>query len=233
MAIRPIPSASSPPANPVLAGILQAIARQRLAPGAKLNEEAIGKVFGVSRTMVRSALLQLQTRGLVSMQTKRTARVAAPSVKQARDVFAVRRLIEPAVISEVARTATPALLRTLRRYHTDEHRARHGGDRIEATRLAGEFHVVLARHGTNELFTEIVEKTVDQTFLIAVLYQAPGSPPCVKDEHEALIAAIEKRDPIAAARAMREHIDGIESRMLLVEGPAPELDIKSAFAGLV
>jgi DNA-binding GntR family transcriptional regulator len=140
--------------------------------------------------------------------------------------------VDAACPLEVAQTVTPALLRSLRRYHTDEHRARHGGDRIEATRLVGEFHLVLARHGTNKLFADIVEETVDQTFLIAVLYQAPESPPCVKDEREALIAAIEKCDPVASARAMREHIDGFESRMLLVEGPAPELDIKSAFAGL-
>ncbi len=221
------------PKVPVFEGIMQAIARQRLAPGMKLNEEAIGEVFGVSRTKVRAALLQLAARGLVTIGNKRTARVATPSVKEARNVFAVRKLVEPVVAAEIARSVTPELLRILRRFHKDEHRARASGDRIEATRLAGEFHAVLARHGSNALFTEIVEKTVDQTFLIAVLYQAPSSPACVHDEHEAIIGAIEKGDATAAAKAMREHIAGIESRMLLDETLKPAPDIKSAFAGVV
>lgn len=217
----------------VLDGILQAIARQRLAPGTKLSEEALGKIFGVSRTIVRSALQRLHARGLVTMQTKRTARVAAPSVKQAVDVFAVRKLIEPAVVGEVARTATGSLVRALRRLHAAEHRTRQAGDRIEATRLAGEFHLVLARACTNDLMREIVERTVDQTFLIAVLYQAPSAPSCVRDEHEALLAAIEGHDPHRAARVMRDHIAGIQSRMLLEEAPARAIDIRTAFAGLV
>ncbi len=54
----------------VFEGIMQAIARQRLAPGMKLNEEAIGEVFGVSRTKVRAALLQLAARGLVTIGNK-------------------------------------------------------------------------------------------------------------------------------------------------------------------
>jgi DNA-binding GntR family transcriptional regulator len=220
-------------ANPVLDGILQAIARQRLAPGAKLNEELLGEVFGVSRTIVRSALQRLQARGLVSLQVKRTARIAAPSIKQARDVFAVRKLIEPAVVADVARTATPALMRTLRRNHAEEHRTRQAGDRIEATRLAGEFHVLLAQACPNELLREMVERTVEQTFLISVLYQSPATPACVKDEHEALLAAIEKRDPEAAARAMKDHVAGIESRMLLDETAPRDVDIRSAFSGLV
>lgn len=221
------------PTITVFEGMMQAIARQRLTPGMKLNEEALGEVFGVSRTKVRAALLQLASRGLVTIGNKRTARVATPSVKEARDVFAVRKLVEPVVAAEIAGAVTPELLRSLRRCHKEEHRARTSGDRIEATRLAGEFHAVLARHCSNALFTEIVEKTVERTFLIAVLYQAPAAPACVHDEHEAIIGAIKKGDGAAAAKAMREHIAGIESRMLLDNGLKPVLDIRNAFAGVV
>ncbi|MFX6759505.1 GntR family transcriptional regulator, partial [Acinetobacter baumannii] len=39
--------------------IAQAIVAHRLPPGTKLREEALAKVYGVSRTKIRAALLML------------------------------------------------------------------------------------------------------------------------------------------------------------------------------
>ncbi|WP_132531733.1 GntR family transcriptional regulator [Pseudomonas aeruginosa] len=43
----------------VYAHIFDAILEQRLAPGTKLSEEALGEIFGVSRTIIRRALSRL------------------------------------------------------------------------------------------------------------------------------------------------------------------------------
>jgi DNA-binding GntR family transcriptional regulator len=43
----------------IYAEVLAAIFEQRLAPGTKLAEDALGEIFGVSRTMIRSVLQRL------------------------------------------------------------------------------------------------------------------------------------------------------------------------------
>ena len=51
--------------------VVEAILAQKLAPGERLGEQALAENFGVSRTMVREALMQLQARGFVEVQARR------------------------------------------------------------------------------------------------------------------------------------------------------------------
>jgi len=54
----------------------QAIIEQALPPGTKLPEDELGARFGMSRTLVRAALAQLQSEGLVDAPARRTATTA-------------------------------------------------------------------------------------------------------------------------------------------------------------
>ncbi len=48
--------------------IFDAILEQRLPPGTKLSEEAMGEIFGVSRTIIRRALLRLSVEQVVNIR---------------------------------------------------------------------------------------------------------------------------------------------------------------------
>jgi DNA-binding GntR family transcriptional regulator len=74
--------------------VTAAITEHRLRPGTKLGEESLGEVFGVSRTKVREALFQLAKLKLVTMLPARGAFVAQPTVREAREVFGARRILE-------------------------------------------------------------------------------------------------------------------------------------------
>lgn len=219
--------------DPVLEGIREAITRQRLPPGTKLHEEALGGIFKVSRTRIRAALQRLQQTGLVTSGHKQIARVAQPSIKDARDMFAVRRLIEPSVAAEVARAITPATKAALAQLLEAEHTARHAGERMEATRLAGEFHVALAEMAGNGVVTRLIREIVDRTFLVIFMYQAPSAVACVHSEHSQLLDAIGSGDSTQAAAEMLQHIQQIESRMSLEERDEPTVDLRLAFEGIV
>ena len=69
--------------------ITTAIVERRLMPGTKLAEQKIADIFKVSRTLVRQALNQLSRDKLVTLEPARGARVAEPSVDEARQVFEV------------------------------------------------------------------------------------------------------------------------------------------------
>ena len=78
----------------IVAALTKAIVEHRLQPGSKLAEQKLADHFGVSRTLVRHALLQLSQHQLVTLEPARGAFVAAPSADEARQVFAVRRMLE-------------------------------------------------------------------------------------------------------------------------------------------
>jgi DNA-binding GntR family transcriptional regulator len=86
----------------IVQALTKAIVEHRLLPGSKLAEQKLADHFGVSRTLVRQALLQLSQHQLVTLEPARGAFVAAPSADEARQVFAVRRMLE----CEMARAFT-------------------------------------------------------------------------------------------------------------------------------
>ena len=84
----------------IVTSITRAIVEQRLPPGTKLAEQKLADQYGVSRTLVRQALFQLSQRHLVGMEPARGAFLAAPSVQEALQVFAVRRMVGVGVARE-------------------------------------------------------------------------------------------------------------------------------------
>ena len=105
---------TAPPSAESLANDLEkAIHEHRIAPGAKLSEEELGDIYGVSRTTVRAALQALTHRRLIEHQRNRGAFVAQPSVREAREVFEARALLEPQTARAAAERATPADIHAL------------------------------------------------------------------------------------------------------------------------
>src|ERR1700677_4989850 len=74
--------------------IHRAIAERRLLPGSRLVEDQLAEVFGVSRMRIRWVLQSLARDKVVTLHKNRGACVAEPTVKEAKEVFAARRLLE-------------------------------------------------------------------------------------------------------------------------------------------
>ena len=70
--------------------IFDAILEHRLPPGTKLSEEALGEIFGVSRTIIRRALLRLSVEQVVVTRPNRGSVVASPSVDEALQILKAR-----------------------------------------------------------------------------------------------------------------------------------------------
>ncbi|MEC9482925.1 MAG: GntR family transcriptional regulator, partial [Halomonas sp.] len=88
--------------------ISDAIIEHRLRPGARLREDALAEVFGVSRTGIRKILQRLALEHLVTLTPRRGASVTRPTAEEARDVFAARQMVECGVMEAVARRMTAA-----------------------------------------------------------------------------------------------------------------------------
>lgn len=216
----------------VYAHIFEAILEQRLAPGTKLSEEALGEIFGVSRTIIRRALSRLAHEGVVSLRPNRGAVVASPGADEARQIFYARRMIERAITELACLHATPAQIAGLRQMVQDERACFAQGDRAKGIRLSGEFHLKLAEAGGNQTLVGFLRSLVSQTSLIIALYESSNRTHCSDDEHDQVIDAIEARDVERAVGLMMRHMDSVDAKLNLEDDNATD-DLHAVFSHLL
>ena len=210
--------------------IAEAIAAHKLPAGAKLGEEALGEIFSVSRTKIRQALFQLASDKLITLIPGRGAFVTQPTVTEAHEVFAARRMVEAAVLASFIERASSKDMAALKAHITLQQRASEAGNAQTRNQLLGDFHTVLARLAGNSVMAEIISDLVARTSLITLLYQNTRGAIESLDEHRTLMAAIEKRDAKQAVKLMLEHLSDVERGLVLKDDAPLAADLKSALS---
>lgn len=192
--------------QPVYDALHEAIISRRLAPGTKLPEDELGSIFSVSRTVVRSALQALAHDRVVRLERNRGAFVAQPTIKEAREVFDARKLIEPRIAALAARLATPEDIRSLRQHLEDERDVMKSDRSGEAIRLSAHFHLKIARIADHSIFTEILRDLISRSSLIIALYWRSRDTTCKCDAHRNIVEALAAGDGAEASALMKKHI---------------------------
>ncbi|MBO9650686.1 MAG: GntR family transcriptional regulator [Variovorax sp.] len=192
--------------------VVEAILAQKLAPGERLGEQALAENFGVSRTMVREALMQLQARGFVEVQSRRGWFVVEPSPEEARDAFAARRIVEAGILAEAGRPLSK-VIRKLREHIADEKRAIAGADAATRAFLLADFHVCLADQMGHRLLCDVLRDLTARTTLAATLFQSKHEAAQSCAEHTAIVAALEEGDTARARQLMLDHIGNVEEAL--------------------
>lgn len=202
------------PAEIAYEALRRAIIERAIGPGTKLPEDDLGAQFGISRTPVRAVLARLQAEGLVVGGGRRTASVAEPGLGEARQVFEVRRALEREAVRLVAQRWTPALAQRLQQIVDSEQRAHEAGDLRASSRLAGDFHTVLAEMADNFLLARYMSETVSRCSLILAVHAGPHSNECSIREHEDIIRRFGTGKAEEVMAAMDAHIAEIARRAL-------------------
>ncbi|TWD48602.1 GntR family transcriptional regulator [Agrobacterium vitis] len=191
-----------------------AIIDRRLTPGTKLSEAEVGELFGVSRTVVRSALQMLAFEGLINTERNRGAFVSNPSPDEARQVFASRRLIEPGIMAAAVARLTDEDMEAFRKQLEEEslhlHQRGPSARRAEI-KASGDFHLLLAKVAGNVILQKFMDELVARSSLVIALYGGSGASSCGHSEHEEILKAMGQRDAARASALMLHHIDHIEA----------------------
>jgi DNA-binding GntR family transcriptional regulator len=215
-------------ADRVYSAIFDAILEQRLQAGARLSEEALGEIFGVSRTLIRQTLIRLATEGIVTTERHRGAQVKTPSAEDAEQMLSARCLVELEVMRLATLRATPADCRELEQAVAEEAQATKRGDRGTRIRLSGEFHLLLALVAGNKVLFGFLRSLVPLCALAISQYERPDISPCSAEEHAGLLAAIKARDTKRAEKLMRRHLEHIRGRLSFSSRAAPS-DLRDLF----
>ena len=213
----------------IVDALTKAIVEHRLQPGSKLAEQKLADHFGVSRTLVRQALFQLVQKHLVRMEPARGAFVAAPAVDEARQVFAVRRMLEAEMAREFVRTVTPAKIKALKEHVALEKASVNGEDVSGRTELLGDFHVRMAELMGNQVLAQLLGELISRCALITLMYQSASAAAHSNDEHADIVKALAAKDEALAVKLMTQHLLNVEAN-LTFDRKVPTSDISLALS---
>lgn len=205
---------SSTRSFPVYDSLRRAIIEQALKPGVKLPEDSIGETFGVSRTVVRNALVRLDAEGLVDIQPNRGASVAFPTIEEAYDIFNMRQCLEREVMQRLCAMDPAPIVKKLNA-HLAEEQAALGKDDTRSIRLAGEFHILLAELTGSRILARYVNEIVSRCSLILARFAQVHSAACGLEEHAEIVDAIANGDAEKAMSFMHTHLHSVQDRALL------------------
>jgi DNA-binding GntR family transcriptional regulator len=188
--------------------IRQRIFSRELVPGSWIDELQIAKAYGISRTPLREALKVLAAEGLITMKVRRGAYVAEVSEKDLRDMYHLLGLLESDAAAVVAQTASPSDLKKLQSLHSDlEAAAKPGKEKYDKFFEVNEaFHMCLLDLAQNKWRDHMVAdlRKVLKFNRHNSLFKTGRMTEALK-EHQAIMAALLAKDPVATAARMREH----------------------------
>ena len=217
------------PTRSIVEALTRAIVDHRLQPGSKLAEQKLADHFGVSRTLVRQALIQLAQNRLVTLEPARGAFVSAPSTDEARQVFAVRRMLEAEMTRAFVRSSTPARIKSLKDHVAQERAALVSDDAAQRNELLGDFHVRMAELLGNEVLAQILRDLTSRCSLITLMYQSASAAEHSQQEHTQIVKALAARDEDKAVQLMTEHLQHVEES-LAFDRKVPSHDVAMALA---
>jgi DNA-binding GntR family transcriptional regulator len=208
--------------------IWSAIVDHSLPPETRLVESELCEIFGIGRTRMRQVLQQLAHERVVTLTRNRGAMVSKPSVREAREVFAARRLIEASIVETYLESANRKAAKRLQDHVADEEVAWRDNDRRAMLKLSGEFHLVLAEAAGNGILLEVLRDLVSRSSLIIAVYQSPGASPCPPDAHRQLTTMLERRER-GAIKLMIQHLNHVFGDLMLEDRNGAGIDLRTVF----
>lgn len=199
----------------IISSIRSAVAAHRLLPGVQLREVALGKLYGVSRTVVRQALQTLAREGLVDLTPGKIASVAKPTPEEARDTFDLRWAIEQHATQALAKKLTKKDVAALRAHVKLERTAQAAHDAEEVRKLGAGFHILVAQLAGNALLTRTLEQLIARIALILLLYQHDYDEhvDCLQDEHSQFVDLLESGAVAKALKLLQAHLQMVEGSL--------------------
>jgi DNA-binding GntR family transcriptional regulator len=214
--------------------VSDAVVEHRLKPGARLREDALAEVFGISRTGIRKVLQRLALEQLITLTPGKGATVARPSAEEAREIFDARQIIECALMARLAVNITTAQVNELRAMAQHEQQTLQGNEQSAAIKISAAFHGRLAELAGNQALAQFVAQLCSRSSLILAVYGRSGDLGCDCNDHHRLVDLLEIGDSDAAAAFMQKHLHAIENSLVIKEtdGEAPNLnDVFAVYRG--
>jgi DNA-binding GntR family transcriptional regulator len=211
-------------ASRVYLSLKDAILTLTFRPGEILRKPEICTELGVSRSPVAEAVARLAAEGLVDVVPQAGTFVARFSMDEIREGAFLREALELAAVEQVAETITEEQLVLLRRNLRVQEALVQDGDNEGFYELDGQLHELMLSFTGFRRVPLLAESTwLHVNRARRLILPAPGRVAATLEEHQAIVAALEARDPVAARAATRYHLRQLITVLAPLADARPDL----------
>jgi len=194
--------------------------KRNLAPGQFVSQGELCALLDTPLGPTREALKRLEAESLVRLIPQRGIQITDIGVPLIHEAFQFRTILEVAAVRHFVKVAEDAVLDELEGTTQSVLRAFDGGERADARLLDRALQVDWGMHDRivesvgNHIMTTAHRQNFDKIKMIRLHGRSPRFLPLAMEEHLAVIEAMKRRDPEAAATALQQHLKSAERRAL-------------------
>lgn len=193
----------------------------RFHPRERLVEAELAEVYGVKRSAVRAALLELAAEGFVERTPNRGARVRAVSIDEAIEITETRLSLHALVAGKAALGGTDEQRAELQRLLDELRDAVVRDDRDLTVARNAEIFALIRQMGGRETANAIIERLYAQVGSNAFPFRIPERRVASLHEFEAIVDAIVRRDSAGAYAATCTHRDHVLDALRAIRDGRP------------
>ena len=189
--------------------ILLEIFSRKLPPGARIVEAKFAEMLGVSQATVNAALQDLSAQGVVTKILNRSTNVSRYSLKHVQDLFAVRRVLEPAAAAAAAAAVDPEGLAALSNRVSEMRTAAMNRDSARFCLADYSFHQELFQQTENPFLIQACNAIAAAPFaylLCGTAEKLRTDYSALAEDHQAIVDAL-RTGPDTTERVMREMVE--------------------------
>jgi DNA-binding GntR family transcriptional regulator len=199
--------------------LLEAIVSLQLRPGSYVSESELSELIGVGRTPVREAVQRLSIEEFCEVLPRRGILIVPVDLDRQMDIQEMRAQLEPAAARMAAERLSDGEGEELRKL-LSEHQDADDSDETVIADIDETLHVSVAAASKNELMSRTLAPLYAHSRRHWNLQKRRGlkDPAAIRADWDEIVDSICRRDPEAAERTMRSHVEA--GRMaLLGSGP--------------
>jgi DNA-binding GntR family transcriptional regulator len=194
-------------------GIISLLLARELRPGERTSVNSLAARLGLGRTPVKEAITRLETEGVLTVSDRSGTEVNSIDPEQARQLLAIRSLLECFAAEEAVRNATNVEIERVRQLAEEMRAASLGrnADRAAARFVAAnvEFHDIIVGAARNAYLARLYSLVQLQLQIVSYLISRGSNQQAAEQrqrEHDAIVRAFAARNGAKLRAALKSHI---------------------------
>lgn len=177
-------------------------------PGQRLRQDELADQLGVSTMPIREALRRLEAEGLVTTLPRRGAIVSELRIEEIEEIYLMRAALECLITRLAVPQLTSAQIAKLQQLFKRMAEALEAKDFVELFQLNRDFHLAIYEAAKKPIINENIIMLWDRSEIYRRAYlNLPQRMEQAHQEHEAILHACERRDPVEAEQMIRINVE--------------------------
>jgi DNA-binding GntR family transcriptional regulator len=187
----------------ILTGVFQ--------PGERLLQDALATQIGVSRIPVRSALMKLESQGLITFEPYRGAIVNTLTAGAAKEIYEIRAVLEAHALRKAMTTMTPERLVRLEQLATELNSVENGEKFLERR---AEFYHQLYDAQRQPRLVAMIDRLREEVGRYSLDHNVDYIRPPGERDHAQVLTYLRANDVDGAVQWLHDHLDQVCARLL-------------------